>query len=327
MELTDFHGVVVALADADESLDANLATLARGADIVRVERPAAGCWDDLRARGFVLKPQYVSWQARLAGSEEEYLAAMAKRERQSLRRAARQAAQAGLDLSVRGLDGPLLEEFLSLYVPAISAMRHGVLIAVEERAEIWAQRDAYLVVCAHQGGQLVGCSLVRREPERDTARLRFSAVAAEFRETSLARVLYLNAANAARAAGLSCFGLGKDRNLYGHIAQPGLIAFKLALGQTPHPSQQLDPAVGYDQADLILRLGALADPSMMLGYPDGQPGGGPLRLEVFSATGEADIRAFRRRFPGARQHQRPLAGPSVNDQALNVPLQEGMVPS
>lgn len=319
MELTDFHGAAVALADADEALSADLGALAAEADIVRVERPPQGRWDDLRARGFVLKPQWVSWLGPLAASEEEYLAAMSKRERQSLRMAIRQAAEAGLALSVRPLDEPLLDEFLGLYVPAISAMRHGVLIAVDERPQIMAQRDAYIASCAHQGDRLVGCSLVRREPERDTARLRFSAVAAEFRDTSLARVLYLNAAAAAREAGLSYFGLGKDRNLYGHIAQPGLIAFKLALGQTPHPSHLLDPSVGYDQADLVLRLGALADPSMMLGYPAGEHPSDTLRLEVFSTTGDADIRAIARRFPGARQHQRPFT--------VHATRQESTVPS
>lgn len=311
MELTDFHGAVVAFADADEALSADLTALGRDADIVRVKCPPRDCWDDLRARGFVVKPQYVSWLARLADSEEEYLAMMPKRERQSLRVAVRQAAEAGLALSVRDLDESLFDEFLGLYVPAISAMPNGVLIAVAERDEILAQRHAYLVVCAHEGRRLVGCSLVRREPDKDTARLRFSAVAAEYRDTSLARVLYLNAASAAREAGLSCFGLGKDRNLYGHIAQPGLIAFKVALGQTPHPSHLVDPEVGQDQADLVLRLGVLADPSMMLGYPEGECPPGTLRLEVFSATGDADIRAFHRKFPDARQHQRPFADPAV----------------
>jgi hypothetical protein len=311
MDLIDFHGAVVALADSDEALSADLTALAQDADAVRVERPPQGHWDALRARGFVLKPQYISWLARLADSEAEYLAAMPKRERQSLRVAVRQATEARLALSVRELDEPILGEFLGLYAPAISAMPHGVLIAVEERAEIWAQRHAYLAVCAHLGRRLVGCSLVRREPERNTARLRFSAVAAEFRDTSLARVLYLNAANAAREAGLSCFGLGKDRNLYGHIAQPGLIAFKVALGQSPHPSHLLDPTVGHDQADLVLRLGVLADPSMMLGYPDGERPADTLRLEVFGTTGDADMRAFQRKFPGARQHQRPFINPAV----------------
>lgn len=307
MELTDYHGARIAVASAAEALNSDPAALTGCADIVRVERPPQDRWDDLRALGFVLKPQYVSWLARLGASEEEYLAAMAKRERQSLRIAVRQAAEAGLEVSVRALDECLLGEFLRLYEPAIAVMRHGVPVATQERDEIWEQREAYLAACAHDGDELVGCSLVRCEENAGVARLRFSAVARRLRDSSLARVLYLRAANAARAAGLSSFSLGKDRNLYGHIAQPGLLAFKLALGQSPQPSHLADPAVGYDQADLILRLGTLADPSMMLGYPDGRNPRDRLRLEVYSTTGAADIRALRRKLPDAVQHRLPGA--------------------
>ncbi len=310
MELTDYHGAAIALVTPAEALTADLAALTGTADVVRVERPPQDCWDDMRDRGFVLKPQYIAWRARLGASEEEYLASMPKRERQSLRVAVRQAAAAGLTLSVRKLDGRILDEFLRLYEPAVVAMRHGVLVAMEERAEIWAQRHAYLAACAHEDGRLVGCSLVRCEPGVKTARLRFSAVAAGLRHTSLARVLYLSAANAARERGLTFFSLGKDRNMYGHIAKPGLLAFKLALGQTPHPAHLMDPTVGYDQADLILQLGVLTDPTMMLSYAHGHKPSNRLQLEVYSTTGTADVRAFSRRLPGSRQHQRPSARPA-----------------
>jgi hypothetical protein len=45
---------------------------------------------------------------------------------------------------------------------------------------------------------------------------------------------------------------------------------------------------------------------MMLGYPAGERPSDTLRPEAFSTTGDAGIRAIQRRFPGARQHQRPF---------------------
>lgn len=302
MELTDYHGMPVLFADSTEALTLDPAQFRGHADVIRVERPSSTRWDALRDRGFVIKPQYVSWLVDTEATEQDYMAALGRRERQSLRVARRQVADEGLGVDVCALDDELLEQFLILYREAIGAMHNGVLVACDEREQIRAERDSYDAVCARKGTELIGCCLVKKESETGIARLRFMAVNAPHRMASLSRVLYLRAMAAAREACLGTFSFGKDRNLYGHIAKPGLLNFKRGLGQVPHPSHLLDPSIGYDQADLVLGYGALIDPVMMLGYPSGQRPTNEFRLEVYGRD-DVDLRPYRRRFPNLRLHR------------------------
>jgi hypothetical protein len=303
MELTDYHGVPVAFVNVDEALapDADWGRLRGLADVVRVERPPVSRWPALRDRGFRLKPQYVTWLTETCGSEEAYFSRLAPAERQKIRSARRRLAGEGLALSVRELDARLMEEFLVLYGQSVTRMRHGVAVAHEEKDAVLADRCRYAAVCVHDGAALVACCLMRLEHPESTARVRFSAVDQPHRESSMARVLYMEAARVARESGLAMFSLGKDRNLYGHIAKPGLLRFKCQLGLSPYPSHLVDPAIGYDQADLVLGLDSLAVPAMLLSYPADVPAG-RLRLEVYSHDDMVDLRPFSAKFPGTRLH-------------------------
>ena len=239
------------------------------------------------------------------------MATLASGERQKLRVAQRTMADEGHKVEVRDLDMALFDDFLPVYQASLSRMRHGVAVAAAERDDLLADKDRYFAVCVADGPTLIGCALARREPELDTVRVRFSAVDLPHREASLSRVLYLEAARVARSYGHRVFSLGKDRNLYGHISQPGLLRFKRQLGFRPSPSHHVDPTTGWDQADRVLRTGGeLADPTMLLSYATDTPGT-RLRLEVFTgrAGHDLDLRPFAAKFPdGTRVHPTPWAG-------------------
>lgn len=302
MELTEYHGVPMALTDVAEAVRTDWTAHRGQVDVVRVERPPEHAWPALRASSFVPKPKQVTWVMNAGDSEEAYLAGLTSRERQKIRGARRKVLEAGLRVDVRDVDERLFSEFLRLYERSLADMWHGVSVAAEERDTILADRDAYFAVCATDGARLVGCCLVRRDAEGDMVRVRFSAVAPEQREDSLARVLYLEAAHVTRTLGHRQFSLGTDRNLYGHIAKPGLFRFKSRLGFVPHPSHHVDPAVGEDQADLVLGLTQLTDPALILGYADASPGD-RFQLHLFSADPDAELGPYQTRFlHGARAH-------------------------
>jgi hypothetical protein len=281
MEVIEYHGVPMALVTPEEAVAGDWRAVADEVDVVRVERPPVELWPELRRRGFVVKPQFLSWIADVRASEEEYFAGLPKRERQKIRGGRRHLRAEGVAVETCSLDERLYDEFLVLYEDQIGSMRHGVAVARDERADVVAAAGTYSAICARRGRDLVGCCIAQRDEERDTLRVRFSAVGAGYRQDNLARVVYMQAAELARGLGHRWFSLGKDRNLYGHLAQPGLFRFKSHLGLVPHPSHLVDPTIGHDQADLVLRLGELTDPVLALGYVDERPSD-RLRLHAYT---------------------------------------------
>jgi hypothetical protein len=295
VEVAEYHGVPIAFATVEEAVAGEWKAVGDQVDVVRVERPPAADWPELRRAGFVPKPQFVTWIAEARASEEEYLGALPKRERQKIRGARRQLRLESLTVEVCAVEERLFDVFLVLYEQQIAEMRHGVAVAREERELVLADAASYFAICARRDAALVGCCIAQRDEAKDTVRVRFSAVDGRFRESNLARVLYMEAAERTRTLGHRWFSLGKDRNLYGHLATPGLYRFKSHLGLVPHASHLVDPAIGYDQADLILRLGELGDPTLVLGYVDDAPSH-RLRLDVFSAQPEARLDPYRAPF-------------------------------
>jgi hypothetical protein len=303
MKSVMYFGVPMVIVGEGEAIDGRWRADPGPAEVVRVERPRQESWSELRRSGFLLKPQQISWVADVGDDEESFTAALSSGERQKIRAARKRLAAERLTLSVRDLDGHLFDTFLPLYEASLARMRHGVPVAAGERDEILGDRARYFAVCVADGPDLVGCALARREVDLDTVRVRFSAVDLPHREASLSRVLYLEAARVTRELGHQTFSLGKDRNLYGHISQPGLLRFKRQLGFTPRPSHHIDATTGYDQADLVLRTRALADPTMLLSYAGDVPDD-RLRLEVFSAADHLDLRPYSAKFDnGMRMHQ------------------------
>ncbi len=314
----EYYGVPMLVLTTDEALDGGWRARSGPAEVVRIERPPVECWPQLRARGFLPKPQWITWLADVCADEETFTSRLSSGERQKIRLARHKLAGEGLRIDVRPVDATLFDEFLVLYEDSLTRMRHGVSVARGERDSILADSDRYIAVCVTDGSSMVGCCLAQRLPEADLVRVRFSTADVPHRENSLARVLYLEAARVARSFGHRTFSLGKDPNLYGHIAQTGLLRFKRGLGFEPHPSHHIDPAIGYDQADLVVGTGGLADPAMLLGYVDDVPDG-RLRLEVFSGTDGVDLRPFAAKFAhGMRVHRLPAEAPDSLDRKVLV---------
>jgi hypothetical protein len=296
MILKPAAGLPLAVVDVREALEGDWERHRHEVDVVRVQDPPPERWADLAAAGFAPKPQVVVWRAATAASDEAFLERLTTRDRRNVFVARRRGLAAGLRFDVRPVSPALLEAFLPLYERQIAEMRHGWPVAARHRERILAEGERYFAVCAWEGADLAGACISLQSPDRDEVRGRFGAVAARHHATGLTRLLYMELIGEARRRGFTWVSLGSDPNLYGHLAKPGLFGFKSRLGFVPVPSHLVDPGSGSDQADRIVGLRALGDPSFVLAYAPG-PGGGPergpaLRLEMFSSTGDLDLRPY-----------------------------------
>jgi GNAT superfamily N-acetyltransferase len=268
MEIMERHGLAIAVVAPEDVDAAPWRSADRHLDLVRVAEPPATAWPRLSGQGFVPKPAMLTWTARLGEDEETFLAGLDTKSRQDIRRAKRRAAESGLRLDIEDPPtGPAVDRFLTLYGARVAQMRHGIALAHRFRDAI-LESGQYFAVYAHDGDRLVGGAIVLGCPEVDAIRIRFSAVVEEWRRASLARVLYFAAMRVARDKGYAYATLGDEPNLYGHLTQPGLLAFKGNTGFQAVPSQDFGDPEGEDVADLILNLTVLNDPSIVLGYAD-----------------------------------------------------------
>lgn len=271
MKLIDEHGLSVALIDPDE-LDARpwLET-DRHIDVVRMLRPPADRVDALRAAGFVVKPEMLTWLARLGPDEDDFLSRLEPKPRRELLRVRRHASVLREEVQDQ-VDADTLDRFLALYEERVSAMQFGVPYAKRHREAVLHGPQKYFGVFAFEGEELAGGCLVAECPEVSGIRIRFSAVTEHWRrEASLSRSLYFTAMSTARAKGYRFATLGDEPNLYGHLTQIGLFAFKVKMGFRAVPSQDFGDPTGCDEADLVLNFAHLTDPGLILGYPPDLP--------------------------------------------------------
>jgi GNAT superfamily N-acetyltransferase len=268
VEVVDRYGLALALIGPEELDGAPWEAAGTRPDVVRMLRPPPGVLPELARRGFWHKPATVTWRAPLERDEETFLARLGRDARRDVRRVRRRVAAAGLREVVEEPVSPrTLDRFLALYGERVAGMRFGVPFALAQREAILDGPQKFCGVFAHApDGGLAGGVLVLERPELDAAVLRFSAVTAEWRRHSLARALYLTALETARSKGYRWGTLGNEPNLMGHLTGPGLFHFKAGLGFRPVPSQDFGDPDGHDEADLVLRLTALSDPSMILAY-------------------------------------------------------------
>jgi GNAT superfamily N-acetyltransferase len=269
MEVCDLYGLSIALIGPDEVADEPWARVPEHIDVVRMPEPPASCWAALAAKGFIRKPTTVTWAAELTANEGEFFARLERRARQGIRRARSRAEAAGLrQVTEDPVSVATLDAFLKLYEQRVGDMRFGVPFALRYRDVILHGPDKFFGVFAFEEDELVGGTLVLERPADDTAVLRFSAVSAEWRKVSLARSLYPAAMEIARTKGYTRATLGNEPNLLGHLTQPGLLVFKADLGFRAVPSQDFADPQGTDEADLVVSLTALNDPTLILGYAD-----------------------------------------------------------
>ena len=267
MEIVDRHGLALALIAPSELAGEPWTRTDQPIDVVRLLDPPAGTWDDLVRRGFVRKPSLLTWVAELGADEDGFLAGLDRSSRQTVRRAQRQAASAGVRETVEDPVTPgTLDRFLTLYRERVADMRFGVPFALDHRDAVLHGPRKFFGVFAYDGEELVGGCLALECPAVNTLVLRFSAVSAAYRRSSLPRVVYLSVLREARARGYGRATLGNEPNLMGHLTQPGLLRFKTGLGFRAVPSHECADPQPSDEADLVLRLTALNDPTLILGY-------------------------------------------------------------
>lgn len=285
MEIVDRYGLTLALVGPEELVDEPWLGADRPVDVVRVPAPPAAAWDELAARGFVHKPSVLTWVSALGPDEETHLAGLSVNARKSIRYARNQVVAAGLREVVEDPVTPeSLDRFYALYRERVAEMRTGVPFGLDYRDAILHGPRPFFGVFYYEGEEMAGGVLVLECPGVDVVVLRFSAVSARWRRTSVARPLYLATLAACRARGYRQATMGNEPNLMGHLTQPGLMRFKTGLGFRAVPSQEAADPQGGDEADLVLRLTTLNDPTLILGYagrqarrqPGEVPGGAPV---------------------------------------------------
>ncbi|GAA1989722.1 hypothetical protein [Kitasatospora viridis] len=318
LELIEDHGLRIALLGAEEALESDPVRLYAlsaqdGVGVLRVVDPPAALHADLERAGFLVTPSWVTWLAPVRAADETFLAAMTSGERSNVRRALRETAKRSLRITVHApLSRAVFDDFLGLYEDQVARMRNGSSYAASWREEIAADPDLYYVVAARDAdGELLGACLCWDQPELSITRIAFTAQAAAERQGRVVRALYMTATAEARGRGREWISLGSDPTLYGHITEPGLFGFKARLGFRPVPTRFLQPAEP-DQADAVLSLRGLTDPTLLLSYAaPGRPAAGAvgtavagdlpvpepaLRLTVMSAAADVDLSSHRAGF-------------------------------
>ncbi|MFD3326567.1 GNAT family N-acetyltransferase [Streptomyces sp. NPDC058701] len=311
------NGIVIAHVDADEALARDWREERPDADLVRVKAPDVTDWPALRGAGFTVKPGWITWLAPACASEEEFLTRMSRRSRRGARSGPAALAERGIKLAVRSpLDPTQMDEFLTLYEAHIATLRNGVPYARRVRDQLLDRPENYFTVRAEDAdGTLMGACLCEIDAAMSIVRVRFTALGDEDRDGKLVRAIYLTAFQEARERGHRWVSLGSDPSIYGHQVQPGLFVFKSRFGLFPVPLKLLQPDAHpmqtADEADLVLRLTALSDPSLLVAYDGDRPTGHrtdgtwlreatgqeptpvvPLHLEVLSRDAETDTNTY-----------------------------------
>ncbi|MEU4378481.1 GNAT family N-acetyltransferase [Micromonospora echinofusca] len=270
VSITESYGARIGWIRPDDAVGLRRQDVPDDVNLVRVrlDRRDDEQWEQLRRAGFVVKPGYVHWVSEVGESEQSYAARLAGKARRGVAYARRRVDDDGVTISCEPLTPDSFDGFHSLYALQIAGMRWGWNFAAVKREEVLDDIDRYIIVSGRRGEELLGACIVRLEPENSFARARFTAYAPEQRSQGLSRVLLWSALNEARARGFARFSLGVDPNLYGHIAEPGLIRFKARLGFVPVPSHHLEPELGGYHAEAVVGADFFADPCVALEYRD-----------------------------------------------------------
>ncbi|WP_200260320.1 GNAT family N-acetyltransferase [Streptomyces sp. HSG2] len=292
----DRSGIKIVQVSVGEALERDWSDPSLDIDIVKVRLTTLEHQRELEAAGFLVKPTWVNWIAPLLDSESDFLERLHFKERQSIRQARCGAEAKGIKwVTLPEVTSSDLEAFLELYDRQVARMVRGVNYARRQQRQMLRNLDSLLAVYAYADDGLVGGCLGWLRPDQSMVQLRFSAFEDSARQGMLSRVVYMAVLDAARSRGFTWGSLGNDPSLFGHTAQPGLFRFKARLGFTPIPTQAIPPQVTGDEAELVVRMSTLADPSISLAYDGDKPAAGsdglpkaiPLRAVQYSSSEES----------------------------------------
>lgn len=287
MDVVEQMGLLVGYVDAEQALAQHWRRRASELDLIRVNQPERVRWPDLEAGGFHIKPAWLTWLRQMPESEEQFLRELPRDARASFRKGQEYCRSTDIDLEAHRPPSPaIVDRFLAIYARIVAGMERGVQFANSSRDTLLAQLADMLIILATRDGEILGGALCEIRRAESMLYLRYQITFGEARRNGLGRALDLRASQFARSEGLQILSLGRDPNLYGHISRTGLFYAKHRLSFRPFPSQLL--AAGHDEADLILRLGCLADPSMMVCYDWRRP---PERVRLGGR--QLDAPAFR----------------------------------
>ena len=260
-------------------------------DAVRLLRPKAADAASLALAGFLVKPYEVNWVSDAPQDRAAFLEKLGKRSRQSFTAADRAVRDIGATTHVVPLTPAALEDFLGLYAGGLEQMRNPIDVATRHRNRIVDRIHDYLMVAVRRDDELVAATLCLSDAGTDLLRIRFSAAGRTLRDAGVSRVMIMAASLEAAPRGLSRVSLGSDLNLYGHIVEPGLLAFKARLGFSPRPDRAILGS-GEDVAERLVRMRHLSQPAYAFAYAED---GGPnddLVLHRFTSEDES------RKLPG-----------------------------
>jgi len=232
--------------------------------LVNAEDP----WRLIGREDIVVRPSWVHWVAPADGGSTRLLAAQSRTDRNLGMRASEQ-----LDRLDRQFCYPLtaaaLDEWSGLYHLQHDARQRMVdFVAVSSPG----LHDGRHAVTLWRRGRETVCGLVT-EMADDALIVRHSAVHPERGPRTLARAMYLWAADLARSRRVRWVTIGSDVNFYGAVALAGLCAFKYRFGFRAVPADLL----GLDRCRTVVeRLTSLHD----LGTP-------VLRLEYVRRRADA----------------------------------------
>jgi hypothetical protein len=207
------------------------------------------------------------------------------------------------------VDAALLKEWADLYTAQVLRMPRGRNLAAAYRKSVLAPGSQHGLLVWRKDEKLACGCVVEFNAERSALVVRFSAVAADYRDWELPRAMYVTLADMAAERGMRWITLGSDVNFYGAMVSPGLCAYKLRLGFLPVPADLFGIAASRTVAERITSTSGLQPPVLRFEYRRTRPQGagvddfvaGPDALRLVSVMAPDDTSEILESLPEHRR--------------------------
>jgi hypothetical protein len=253
-------------------------------------------WRALGDRDLVVRPTWVHWVCPVEKGSVDILARQSRQQRSRSRKAVRVLEAMSMQVC-EPVDAAVLDEWAELYTAQLKRLHRGRNFFAMSRRNVLESPHALAVW--RQGGRPVCGCIIGFRPESRAFVLRFSAVAAEYRDAELPRGMYAVLADMAADRGMRWITLGSDVNFYGAIAGPGLCAFKLRVGFRAVPADLFGVTASRTVVERVTNLRGLDTPVLRFEYQrirdpaatveDFVDGTHALDLVSVAAAGEANV--------------------------------------